>query len=131
MRSLIPLSLLLTIFDTPVHGIVFPFHVKFGNPSPSSGLQRRSPITVNNIGNAQYVSNLTVAGVTLPVLLDTGRCARLQAANSYANMHAIPSSDLWVHFRDTPPVSNMKDLGKSITLAYAVGKAPGTFHPVV
>ncbi|KAF8903100.1 aspartic peptidase domain-containing protein [Gymnopilus junonius] len=107
MRSLIPLSLLLTIFDTPVHAIVFPFHVRFGNPSPSSALQRRSPVPIKDIGNAQYVSNLTIAGVTLPVLLDTG------------------SSDLWVHFPNSPPTSSMTDLGKSITLAYAVGNAPG------
>lgn len=83
MRSLIPLSLLLTIFDTPVHGIVFPFNVQFRNPNPPSALQRRSPIPINDIGNAQYVSNITVAGVTLPVLLDTGRLADYEAATFY------------------------------------------------
>lgn len=105
MRSLIPLSLLLTVFDTPVHGIVFPFHVRFSNPN-SSPLQRRSPIPVSDIGNAQYVSNITVAGVKLPVLLDTG------------------SSDLWAHFPGTVPTA-MNDTGKSITLSYAVGNAAG------
>ncbi|KDR82582.1 hypothetical protein GALMADRAFT_237974 [Galerina marginata CBS 339.88] len=106
MRSLIPLSLLLTIFYAPVHGLTFPFHVRFSDPT-SSPLTRRSPIPIGNIGNAQYVSNITVAGVSLPVLLDTG------------------SSDLWVHFPGTVPTANMNDTGNSISLSYAVGKTNG------
>jgi len=73
MRSLIPLSLLLTIFDTAVNALKFPFEVRFPHPTPSLSLNRRTPLPVRNIGNAQYVSNITLAGQTLPVLLDTGR----------------------------------------------------------
>jgi len=36
------------------------------------------------------------------------------------------SSDLWVHFQNGPPQTT--DLGKSVTLAYAVGKAQGNVH---
>lgn len=106
MRSLIPLSLLLTIFDTPVNALTFPFEVRLVNP-PSSSLNRRNPVPVQNIGNAQYVSNITLAGQTLSVLLDTG------------------SSDLWAHFSGTIPTAAMKDTGKSVSLSYAVGKAAG------
>ncbi|CAA7262971.1 unnamed protein product [Cyclocybe aegerita] len=104
MRSLIPLSLLLTVLDTPVHAAVFPFTVRFGHPAPSS-LHRRAPVPIGNTGNAQYVSNITIGGVTLPVLLDTG------------------SSDLWVHFPKEVPT--MTDTGTEVSLSYAVGKATG------
>lgn len=72
MRSLIPLSLLLTVFDLSVHAFVFPFHVHIGGVNPNS-LSRRAPLPIRNIGNAQYVSNITLAGQQLQVLLDTGR----------------------------------------------------------
>lgn len=75
MRSLITLSLVLTIFDSHVNALSFPFDVRFAEPASSIARREISPI--RNIGNAQYVSNVTVAGVTLPVLLDTGRCAVL------------------------------------------------------
>lgn len=72
MRSLLPLSLLV-LFNTPVYGVILPFYVRF-NDDPST-LQRRGPsvIPISNTGNAQYLSNITVGGVQLPVLLDTGR----------------------------------------------------------
>ena len=73
MRSFISLSLVLTIFDSHVNALSFPFDVRFAEPAPS--ITRREVSPIRNIGNAQYVSNVTVAGVTLPVLLDTGRCA--------------------------------------------------------
>ncbi|KAF9483493.1 aspartic peptidase A1 [Pholiota conissans] len=109
MRSLIPLSLLLTIFDYPVYGLIFPFDVRFAGDATTS-LTRRSSAPLRNIGNAQYVGNISVAGTTLPVLLDTG------------------SSDLWVNFPGTVPTSNMKDTGASVTLSYAVGKAAGDVY---
>ncbi|KAF8195465.1 aspartic peptidase A1 [Pholiota molesta] len=109
MRSLIPLSLLLTIFDCPVYGLVFPFDIRFAGDATSS-LTRRSSTPLRNIGNAQYVGNISVASVTVPVLLDTG------------------SSDLWVNFPGTAPLSSMKDTGSSVTLTYAVGKAAGDVY---
>jgi len=54
------------------------------------------------------VSNITLAGVTVPVILDTG------------------SSDLWVSFPGTPPTTT--DTGKSLSLSYAVGSASGNIH---
>ncbi|KAF4617111.1 hypothetical protein D9613_005969 [Agrocybe pediades] len=107
MRSLLPLSLFLTLFDTTVYAYVFPFHVQFPRTDSTSSLTRRTPLNVSNIANAQYVSNITLGGVTLSVLLDTG------------------SSDLWVHFPKTVPTDQMTDTGKSITLSYAVGEASG------
>lgn len=72
MRSLIPLTLLIAVFHTPVRAVIFPVNIQVNrNPSPS--LSRRTPVPIGNIGNAQYVSNITLAGVQLPVLLDTGR----------------------------------------------------------
>lgn len=68
---------------------------------------RRGPGTMglDNIGNAQYVTNITLGGVPMAVLLDTG------------------SSDLWVNFVGTPPATT--DLGKSLSLSYAIGSAGG------
>jgi hypothetical protein len=73
MRSLVPLSLLLTIFHTTVNALILPFEVRTGNDISTSSLRRRDPTRIGNTGNAQYVSNITLGGVTLPVLLDTGR----------------------------------------------------------
>jgi len=108
MRSFLPISLLAWL-NTPVYGVILPFYVRFKD-EPST-LQRRGPsaIPISNTGNAQYLSNITVSGVQLPVLLDTG------------------SSDLWVNFPGTTPTS-LTDTGKSLTLSYAVGKASGNVH---
>ncbi|KAF8073928.1 aspartic peptidase domain-containing protein [Lyophyllum atratum] len=106
MRSLIPLALLFTILDA-THGIKIPIEIRTNSP-PTSHLARRSKIGVANNGNAQYIGNMTLGGVPARVLLDTG------------------SSDLWVNFPNTQPTST--DLGKSVTLAYAVGQASGNVH---
>lgn len=127
MRSLIPLSLLLTIFDYPVYGLVFPFDIRFAGDATSS-LTRRSSAPLRDIGNAQYVGNISVAGVTVPVLLDTGRCVESKALRSRLPTNDIASSDLWVNFPDTVPLSNMKDTGTAVTLTYAVGKAAGMWQ---
>ncbi|KAG6915624.1 hypothetical protein DXG01_010663 [Tephrocybe rancida] len=106
MRSLIPLALFLTFFDA-TNAIRVPFEVR--TDAPASHLSRRSTnIGVNNIGNAQYIGNVTIGGVPARVLLDTG------------------SSDLWVSFPTTQPSAT--DLGESLTLAYAVGAASGNAH---
>ncbi|KAF9013318.1 aspartic peptidase A1 [Cyathus striatus] len=108
MPSLIPLSLLLLLFQSSVHAVRVPFQIRATHirTSTTQLAKRASPIPISNTGNAQYVSNITLGGIELPVLLDTG------------------SSDLWVHFPDNTP-SNLTDTGKSITLSYAVGKAEG------
>ncbi|KAF8342240.1 aspartic peptidase domain-containing protein [Cantharellus anzutake] len=59
--------------------------------------------TVGNIGNSQYVSNITIGGVTFNVILDTG------------------SSDLWV----TGSVPNATSLNADGSIAYAIGNAGG------
>ena len=43
----------------------------------------------------------------------------------YSPLH---SSDLWVNFPGTVPSTT--DMGKSVTLAYAVGKASGSSIPI-
>ncbi|KAF8650170.1 hypothetical protein AX16_005404 [Volvariella volvacea WC 439] len=105
MRSLLPLSLLLSV-STAVR---IPFEVRVDNPSPR-GLIRRAPATIpiSNTGNAQYVGNITIGGVEVEVLLDTG------------------SSDLWVHFPGPQPQAT--DMGKQVTLNYAIGRAAGHVH---
>ncbi|KAM6494075.1 aspartic peptidase A1 [Amanita muscaria] len=112
MRSLITVILCITVLQFSVirsYGILIPFDINFGNVSPaSSRLGRRTPISVTNTGNAQYSANMTVGGSQVRVLLDTG------------------SSDLWVNFPGQTP--NTADLGKSLTLNYAIGKASGDVH---
>ena len=73
MHSFIPLSLLFTIVNS-VNAVIIPFEVQTGNSvSHSNSLRRRGAIPIGNTGNAQYVSNITLGGSTLKVLLDTGR----------------------------------------------------------
>jgi hypothetical protein len=73
MHSLIPLSLLFTIVHS-VNAFIVPFEVQTGNSvSPATSFRRRGVVPVGNTGNAQYVSNITLGGSTLKVLLDTGR----------------------------------------------------------
>ena len=77
MRSLIPLSLLLTTLDLSVNvnAAIFPLHARSGL-SPVDLRPRGSASTIQNItgiSNVQYVTNLTIAGVELTVSLDTGR----------------------------------------------------------
>jgi hypothetical protein len=61
---------------------------------------------VHNTHNAEYIANITLGGRQIPVLLDTG------------------SSDLWV----TGDVPSTNDLGKSVSVAYAVGTAAGDIN---
>jgi len=79
-----------------------PFHVRY---TKLNSLVRRGndSIPVANTLNAEYISNITLGGRTIPVLLDTG------------------SSDLWV----TGDVPGTKDLGQPEKLVYAVGTATG------
>jgi hypothetical protein len=115
MRSLIPLSLVLTLLDVyPAGAVSFPFniHVK----TPSNHLERRANVSsqttsnnsipIANSHNAEYISNITLGGQTIAVMLDTG------------------SSDLWV----TGNNIQATDTGKSATLSYAVGQAKGNIH---
>ncbi|KAL0565110.1 hypothetical protein V5O48_016923 [Marasmius crinis-equi] len=113
MRSFIPLSLLFLVADYSF-AVTIPFKVLLPTEEQhvaarrsNSRIMRRGTgsMGLQNIGNAQYVTNITLGGVDMAVLLDTG------------------SSDLWVNFPSTAPSS--KDLGKSLSLAYAIGSASG------
>ncbi|KAH8081983.1 aspartic peptidase A1 [Cristinia sonorae] len=121
MLSLLPFSLLsllaINYASTPVDATSLPFKVRTKNPlatrtpqpAPRRSLFSRGPdsiIPVHNTHNAEYISNITLGGRQIPVLLDTG------------------SSDLWV----TGNVPNTKDLGKAVSLNYAVGNAHGDVH---
>ncbi|THH07701.1 hypothetical protein EW145_g3204 [Phellinidium pouzarii] len=94
-----------------VHAVKIPFEVHTvssfsgltSSSTSSSYLERRDPVAIKNVANSIYVSDITLGGRTIPVMLDTG------------------SSDLWV----TGQVSNSQDSGKSVTLEYAVGEAAG------
>jgi hypothetical protein len=72
-------------------------------------LQGRATVSsqpIANTHNAEYISNITLGGQTIAVMLDTG------------------SSDLWV----TGSVPGSTDTGKSTTLSYAVGQAAGDIN---
>ncbi|KAF5343209.1 hypothetical protein D9758_013441 [Tetrapyrgos nigripes] len=110
MRSFIPLSLLLAVFDSFLHfssAIKIPFEVHTPHLS-SNSLVRRDSLNLTNQGNAQYIANVTIGGQVARVIIDTG------------------SSDLWANFPQTQPTSN--DLGKGLTLNYAIGAAGGNIH---
>nr|GAT43189.1 aspartic peptidase A1 [Mycena chlorophos] len=109
MRSLVPLSLLLPILQSVqfAHAAI-PFRVRTSSTPSAHKLGRRAPVAINNNGNAEYMANLTLAGVQLEVILDTG------------------SSDLWVSFPGSAPSTT--DTGKSLSLGYAVGSVSGDIH---
>jgi len=62
-----------------------------------------SIVQVVDVGNAQYVADISVGGTKLSVMLDTG------------------SSDLWV----TGNIPTTNDLGRTVSVTYAVGQATG------
>jgi hypothetical protein len=71
----IPFALLLTLFH-PTFAVRLPFHVRTARPRADI-TTGNSTIPIANTRNAQYISNITLGGQTVPVLLDTGRYARL------------------------------------------------------
>ncbi|KAK2459695.1 hypothetical protein APHAL10511_008340 [Amanita phalloides] len=109
MHSFIPLYLTILEFAAVTYALRVPFQVHISRASPRlPRLGRRSSIPVINTGNAQYSANMTIGGVQVRVLLDTG------------------SSDLWVNFPGQIPSTT--DIGKPVTLEYAIGKASGNVH---
>jgi hypothetical protein len=118
MFALKPLSLLLTLFSVyPTFAIRLPFEARHAtSPSPST-LNRRADVSgssttgdagvpVANTHNVLYISNITLGGQNVRVLLDTG------------------SSDLWV----AEDIPQTKDTGHSLSLSYAVGRASGSIN---
>ncbi|KAI0315896.1 aspartic peptidase A1 [Amylostereum chailletii] len=63
-------------------------------------------ITIRNVNNVEYLGNITLNDTPATVILDTG------------------SSDLWV----AANIPNTSNLGKSISLSYAIGTAQGNVH---
>lgn len=85
MRSLVPLRLFLTVFTFAAitYALKVPIDVQI---SPNSKrLERRAPIPVVDTGNAQYSANITIGGVQVRVLLDTGRS--VVAQRFHGNSH--------------------------------------------
>ena len=81
--ALLDLGLLCLVHT--VHAVSVPFEVwqgpskyevsrSYERSSSSGKLEKRDPIKVRNIANSVYVSNITLGGSTIPVMLDTGRC---------------------------------------------------------
>ncbi|KAF5380670.1 hypothetical protein D9757_007061 [Collybiopsis confluens] len=114
MRSFIPLSLILAIFDyyVSVSSLSIPFDIDIASPFHSFNKHPRdssdSSIVLTNNGNAQYIANVTIAGEQVRVIIDTG------------------SSDLWVNFPSTVPTTS--NTGKSLALNYAIGSASGNIN---
>ncbi|KZT09220.1 acid protease [Laetiporus sulphureus 93-53] len=112
MRSLLPVAFLCLLFEAcSVNAVIFPIQSRtvYKN-STSSGLRRRGTnetvLPVLNTKNSEYISNITLGGRLIPVLLDTG------------------SSDLWV----AGDVPSSTDLGVSYSIGYAVGTASGNIN---
>ncbi len=72
IRSLIPLSLLLAVFDSVAHAVKLPIDVRTTSQPRSLGRLANTTIPVSNYGNAQYYSNITIAGQEVSVLQDPG-----------------------------------------------------------
>jgi predicted aspartyl protease len=82
MRSLLSPSFLLALFAAcPTDAARFPFTARtttsslFRRADISGQSTRNISVPVTNIHNAEYISNITVGGKTIAVMLDTGRCA--------------------------------------------------------
>ncbi|KAI0070498.1 aspartic peptidase A1 [Panus rudis PR-1116 ss-1] len=102
---------LLVGFNAFVNAARISFQVRTPSTLPSSRQlysRANAPgvIPIHNTRNAEYISNITLGGREIPVLLDTG------------------SSDLWV----TGDVPGTKDLGKAVSVDYAVGTAAGDIN---
>ncbi|TFY75629.1 hypothetical protein EWM64_g8384 [Hericium alpestre] len=77
--------------------------------SRSQALHKRASVIgvpIRNSDNIQYIGNITLNDSPFSVVLDTG------------------SSDLWI----AGDVPNTKDLGKSVDLSYAIGRATGDIN---
>ncbi|OBZ68990.1 putative aspartic-type endopeptidase CTSD [Grifola frondosa] len=103
MRSLLPVFSLFLLDVLNVNALKLPFHVRQRSARLNA---RATSIPISNTRNSEYISNITLGGREIPVLLDTG------------------SSDLWV----TGTVPQTKDLGISASLSYAVGNAAGNIN---
>jgi hypothetical protein len=127
------LSLLLSLSGLAlVAAITFPVEIRHVARTPS--LQARANVSDQTTGNGtiplrnnqntQYITNVTLGGQSIPVLIDTGRYVWLYISSELFDQPYLyaPSSDLWV----AADVPGAKDSGKSATLQYAIGKATGT-----
>ena len=106
-----------------VHAINFDVRVRTSlQPNALRARDNSNIIPVSNTRNAEYIANITLGGRQIPVLLDTGRCVRVRSQPLVGPVLTHYSSDLWV----TGDVPRTKDLGKSVSVNYAVGTAAGT-----
>ncbi|KAI0926855.1 hypothetical protein AcV5_007539 [Taiwanofungus camphoratus] len=110
MWSPLPFTLFWLLIDAhSVNAVTFPFRVRTRTERSGSLKSRANNDTilpVHNTQNSEYVTNITLGGRNIPVLLDTG------------------SSDLWV----AGNVPKTTDIGMSTSLSYAVGNAQGDIN---
>ncbi|KAI0771200.1 acid protease [Trametes elegans] len=107
MRSLLPVLSFLVLLAA--HGRALNLAVNVRQRAAAALAARadgQNVVPVANTRNSEYIANITLGGRQIPVLLDTG------------------SSDLWV----TGSVPGAKDVGKSVSLSYAVGRAAGDVY---
>jgi hypothetical protein len=95
----IPFALLLTLFH-PTFAVRLPFHVRTTLRPRADITTGNSTIPVANTRNAQYISNITLGGQPVPVLLDTGRYARLLILFSSLT-HTVQQLRLMGHWQHT------------------------------
>ncbi|KAI0357462.1 aspartic peptidase A1 [Trametes cingulata] len=107
MRSLLPVLSLLALLAAHARALNFNVNVRQRAAQVlAARAAGQNAVPVANTRNSEYIANITLGGRQIPVLLDTG------------------SSDLWV----TGSVPNAKDVGKSVSLSYAVGNAAGDVY---
>ncbi|KAI0647782.1 acid protease [Trametes meyenii] len=107
MRSLLPVLSLLALLSAHARALTFNVNVRQRAANVlAARANGQNTVPVANTRNSEYIANITLGGRQIPVLLDTG------------------SSDLWV----TGSVPNANDLGKSVSLSYAVGRAAGDVY---
>lgn len=77
---------------------------------------------VSNSGDLSYYSNVTIGGVTVEVMIDTGRFVCFTSpCERYANLLSTCSADLWT----MTPVHESRNLSLPLEIRYAKGSAKG------
>ena len=77
LRSLPSVFSLLLAYLSVVHAVNLSVSVRSTFASTLKARDTNSTIPVHNTRNAEYIANITLGGREIPVLLDTGRYARI------------------------------------------------------
>lgn len=73
MHSFLPVSLVALLLSLSVHALKFNFRTRTVSERALATRSDKSVLPIHNTHNAEYISNITLGGRDIPVLLDTGR----------------------------------------------------------